>query len=460
MPFALPLIAWWQNGRLRRNDLLPVIPLLLLAGLFGANGLLYESNNPMSGPDSLADPSLLGRASMAGRALWFYLVTAFWPHPLTFLYPAWEPAGSWVAAVAPAGGFAALLGVTWWGRHAWGRSPFAVLLWFVLAVAPVLGFLDFGHLNFAPVADMYLYLALPALCAGTAAVFSRLAERAGPAVWLIPALLIAAEISTARHQASLYEDRERLYLNTLAINPGSRHAHNNLGTVYLRRGAFERARHHYERSLAAEAEVNTHANLGLVSLALDDLEGAERHYQNALAMAADHADSHTGLGNVDLALGNDAAAEDHYRQALQFAPHHAGAHGRLADLLQRSGRVDEAYEHLAGALEAATIQTTDAAELSEAHQAVGAHLADQGDLDAAIEHFQRAVRLTPEQARAHANLGLAQWKRGNLEAAMASLEAALARDPSHAAARAQLVRIRLERDAQRRSPRPPEAVEQ
>lgn len=118
VPLALPLIAWWQSGRLRRDDLLPLLPLFLLAGLFGATGLLYESNNPMSGPEALADPSVLGRASMAGRALWFYLATALWPHPLTFLYPAWEPVTGVIRALAPAFGFALLLALTWWQRQA------------------------------------------------------------------------------------------------------------------------------------------------------------------------------------------------------------------------------------------------------------------------------------------------------------------------------------------------------
>ena len=103
--------------------------------------------------------TLAERVLIAGRALWFYAGKLVWPAELAVIYPLWEiEAGSlagW-AYVAAAAGLALLL---WLGRERIGRGPLAEALYFALTLGPVLGFVDYGYMQFSFVADRFQYLA-------------------------------------------------------------------------------------------------------------------------------------------------------------------------------------------------------------------------------------------------------------------------------------------------------------
>ena len=58
--------------------------------------------------------------------------------------------------MAAAAGLALLL---WLGRERIGRGPLAEALYFALTLGPVLGFVDYGYMQFSFVADRFQYLA-------------------------------------------------------------------------------------------------------------------------------------------------------------------------------------------------------------------------------------------------------------------------------------------------------------
>ena len=450
LPALIPLVIWWRRGALRVRDLWPVLPILLLAALFGANGLDYENLNPVSRPDARMDSSFLGRTADAGRALGFYAGKAIWPHPLSFLYPHWNAAGGAGARTGYAilGGFSALVCVLCWARDRWGRGAFAALVWFGIGLAPVLGYLDFGHLRFSPVADHYQYLSLVAVCGFAAGVGTR-APRPAALLALTGVTLVA--LGLTHQQAALYIDRETIYLDTLAKNPGSWRAHNNLGSYYYSVGQFEQAAEYYATAVLRGGDVNTHANLGLARLALGDPSGALVKYANALEIDPNHADSHLGLGNVRLAQGQLAQAEVHFEEALQRNPSLTEAHAHLAALRQGAGDIEGAIQHFEAALGLEPGLAAEVQALANAHSELGVTLAERGEIDAAIEHFREAARLVPDQAPKFGNLGIALATRGDLEEASKAWEHALEIDPGYAPAQLELQKLR----AQRRAPRAP-----
>ena len=439
LPVLILLVVWWRRGRVEARDLWPVAPLLALALLFGINGIAYEQLNPVSAPDAPTDASFAGRTAAVGYAIWFYLEKAFWPSGLTFLYPHWELDASSPLAFAPIAAFAVLLAAAWWRRDAGGRAAFAALVWFAVGLAPILGYLDFGHLRFSPVADHHQYLSLVAVCGLAGCIGAR-----APKVLGVSALgaVAIAWFALTYHQAGLYHSPETIYLDTLAKNPGSWRARNNLGSFYLRRGDFESARESYAAALRIGGDVDTHANLGLARLAQDDLEGALQNYRDALAIDPDHARSHLGLGNVRLAQERPSEAIQHYRDALQRDPNFAEANARLADLLVRSGDLEAAIRHFSRALEQKPEMERERRALANAHSALGATLAARGELDAAIVHFRRAVALAPGEAQKLSNLGLALATAGELREAAHAYERALELDPTYQPARVQLGRLR------------------
>ena len=115
----------------------------------------YQSREVLS-----LDYSLIERTLIAARALWFYAGKLLWPSELAVIYPLWDVSASsdllaWgylIAAVS-------LMVALWHFRHKLGRGPLAGALFFVVTLSPVLGFVDYGYMQFAFVADRFQYLA-------------------------------------------------------------------------------------------------------------------------------------------------------------------------------------------------------------------------------------------------------------------------------------------------------------
>ena len=155
LPLALLLVQWWRGGRVTRLDLLRVAPLLVLGAAVAAADLaFYRGREELELGYTLAERMLI-----AGRALWFYAGKLVWPLELAVIYPLWEiDAGSlagWGYVMAAAGLALAL----WLLRGRIGRGPLAGALYFALTLGPVLGFVDYGYMQFSLVADRHQYLA-------------------------------------------------------------------------------------------------------------------------------------------------------------------------------------------------------------------------------------------------------------------------------------------------------------
>ena len=147
---------------------------------------------------------------IAGRALWFYAGKLLWPLELAVIYPLWEidarSLAGWAYVVAAAG-LALLL---WLGRERIGRGPLAGAMYFALTLGPVLGFVDFGYMQFSFVADRFQYLAGIAVLAvligaaahgvGKLAVGERVTSAAGAIAEMRPATVMR---STTRRRCSL-----------------------------------------------------------------------------------------------------------------------------------------------------------------------------------------------------------------------------------------------------------------
>ena len=98
------------------------------------------------------------RILIAGRSVWFYLATLFWPANLTFVYPRWQiESSAWRQYLFPLA-TAALLARC--GRCGSGREhPWRPLLFFGGTLFPVLGFFNLYTFRYSLVADHYQYLA-------------------------------------------------------------------------------------------------------------------------------------------------------------------------------------------------------------------------------------------------------------------------------------------------------------
>jgi protein O-mannosyl-transferase len=231
LPLAILIIFWWERGKLSwKRDVWPLIPFFLLgtaAGVFTA--WIERSLVGAQGADF--NYTIIERFLIAGRVIWFYLGKLIWPLDLIFVYPRWSISQTvgW-QYLYPAAAFLLLivlirLSLRW-------RAPLAGVLFFIVTLFPVLGFLNVYPFRYSLVADHFQYLAslgIITLAAAGIALLLKLGRHRGRPIgylWCL-ALVTSLAILTWR-QSAMYTNIETLWQTTIERNPKAWMAHNNL----------------------------------------------------------------------------------------------------------------------------------------------------------------------------------------------------------------------------------------
>ena len=236
LPVVLLGCAWWRRGRVARRDFLRVLPFAAMAAALGLVTIWYQYRNAI-GPHVVRSEGLAARAAMAGWAAWFYLYKALLPLKLCFVYPRWTASTSLLAFV-PGFLFLAMLFLFARYRRGWGRPFLFALGYFLVALLPVLGFLNISFMYYALVADRWQYTALIGVVALAAGLLAWIMERPGRAgqvaIAAAGALVLVCAGLTFR-QTHIYHDQETLWRDTAAKNPTAWIAYTNLGGLLFRR---------------------------------------------------------------------------------------------------------------------------------------------------------------------------------------------------------------------------------
>jgi len=453
VPLVFLLIAWWREPETWRRQIFPAAGALLLAAGGVALTIWREHVHELLDAPVPA-LSLLERALVAGRAVWFYAGKLVWPMHLMTVYPHWRIDGSLARQYAfPA---AALVGAAllWWYRQRIGRGPVVAVLTFWVLLVPALGFIPFDFQRLSYVADHFQYLAsmpLIALLVGTAVWgLGRLRERCrvgavreppeearriDTAGWgdsrIAPtsALLLIVLLATLTWQrASLYADEATVWRHDLAQDPQSWLAHTNLGDILQKDGRFSEALPHFAAAVRLNPNfASGHNFLGLELLRNGDARAALEHFATAARLKPDFASAYNNWGLALKALGRPADAIEKYRIAIQLKPDNYSAYNNWGAALASQGKLAKAVERyeLALALKPDAVDT---------HFNLGLTLLEQKRLDAAIEHFAAAVRLNPDLGVARFNLGETLLALGRADDAVPHLTVATRLMPTYAPA--------------------------
>ncbi len=354
LPAAMLLVLWLRKEPIDWRRLIQVAPFLCYGVGLGLLSVWCETHSGNYGEALRYSYGGAGRLLIATHALWFYAAKLAWPTHLTFSYPRWEinPRDPlqyiWLIACI------AVALLLWWRRNAIGRSPAAAVVFFVAALSPLLGFIPVYTFRFSFVADHYQYLASIGLIALFAAAVSSCAD-----TWqlgrnlrctLSASLLVVLGVLTWQ-QAHIYQDLETLWRDTIAKNPRSWLAQNNLGVVLSRLGRMSEAKEHFEQALRIEPDyAETHYCLGTVFLREGKVSDAIAQCEQALRLKPDYAQAHKNLGVALAQTGRSEEAIAHLEQALRIKPDYAEAHYDLGVVLAQVGRVPEAIAHYEQAL--------------------------------------------------------------------------------------------------------------
>ena len=484
LPVALLLWHWWRHGRVTLADGRRTLPFFLVGlGIALAEYAYSVGNNSIS-----FGYTPLERGLIAARALAFYAGKLLWPAGLTGIYPRWEPGIGDVLAWGCAIGFAAVVAVLWHWRRPLGRGPLAGVLFFAVALSPVLGFVDFGYMEFSFVADRYQYLAgigLIAVVAGAAGRACQLSlatlpeHRTQPARLAIgaagAAILAVAGLLTW-NQTGLYRNPGTFFTHVIAHNPQARHAHSNLGVYLAAEGHDREALAAYQiaherqpdnpdllnnigvlllnQDRHAEAIARFRAALRLnpqhqntmrnLAAALDSLgaqlsnqgrhEEAITRYREVLRLNPQHQDAMnnlaTMLSNIGVQRLNQGRHEEamaHFREALRLHPQHRDAMGNMARVLIDQGR----YAAALASMQQVIAHYPDDVQ---AHHLLGGLLSKQGRPEEAIAHFHEVLRLNPQHPTALRDIAGMRMNQGRYAEGLASAQQTIARDPDDAQA--------------------------
>jgi tetratricopeptide (TPR) repeat protein len=431
LPFVLVGCVWWKRGRIKPVDIWPTIPFFALSLCLGCVTVWFQYNRALGGHVGPTG-SFLSHCAEAGWAVWFYLYKILLPFGLTLIYPRWDINPSNVLSYLPSAALLICFGGFWRYRKGWGRPFLFGLGYFVVTLFPVLGFFHQGFYTFSRVANHWLYSSMPGVISLVVGGMSWGLETFSP--WLLrqhtlrlAALLVGLLALLTWKQCFVYQDNETLWRDTLARNPASWLADNNLGVALADRGEFDEAIALYRQALKLQPYYpDAHINLGRALAALGQIDEAIRHYREALRME-DNQRAHVYLGEILAAQGKHDEAILHYRESLRIQPSSAGTYNNLALSLAAMGKTDEAIAEYRKALQWDPY-------FAEAHNNLGLTLAAVGRFDEAVAEYREAIRLAPNRAGIYNNRGQALASQGKTKEAITSYEEALRVDPSYARA--------------------------
>ncbi len=351
LPLALALCHWWQHGRLRAGDLARLAPFAAVgAAIVLADTAYASSREPLALGWTLAE-----RVLIASQALWFYAGKLLWPAGLIVIYPHWPVRDAGLLAWGYPVALLALLAVLWLLRRRLGRGPLAGVLFFAVTLSPVLGFVDYGYMQFSFVADRYQYLAgigLLAVASGAAAVAAgalALPWRRGAAAAGAVAIAVLAVLTF--RQAELYRDGVTFFSHIVAHNPTARQAHRNLGEALVK---AERPQEALEAFLiAAELapeDARDRSNVGAGLVMLDRHDEAREHLRHALALDPRSTYALQNLAALETMRERYPQSLSLYRRLAEIVPHSPDAHHGMGTALYYLNRLEESLAALERAL--------------------------------------------------------------------------------------------------------------
>ena len=341
LPLALGILIWWRRRRLTMSEGLALIPFIVIAlVLIPLDIWLMHEADSGSYPLSWVD-----RCLVAGRAVWFYAAKLVWPANLTAIYPRWQiDAHHWAQYVYVVAMMGAVL-LLWLLRLRIGRAPLAAVLFFVVSLGPILGFIDFAYMGQSFVADRYQYLAsigpIVMFAALWAACFGRFraGRIAGP---MVGALLLAVLFALTFNHSAKYRDAQSLFGSVIDANPNSWQAHHNLGHDYLEKDRLEDAAEYLTAALRLYPNAKSYHSLGLARAKQKRVEEAIDLFEKALELDPDRSDSRKNIALAMLVSGEHDEAAARFAELLRRDSQDVMSRRYLGEALMRIGQARRA----------------------------------------------------------------------------------------------------------------------
>lgn len=302
------------------------------------------------------------------------------------------------------------------------RRELFFLLWFFIALAPVIVF--FRQIGLNVFAERYLYLPGAGFCAWLALELDRIRRR-HVYVAAVGVAALSYCVLTVRRNA-VWSSRMSLWQATVSASPDASLARNNLGAEYYKAKRYAEAEAEYREAIRLMYDNPTpRVNLALMYQRKKRYAEALAECDAALRIRPDYADAYAARGAIYAAMENLPAALAEYERARRAQPLSPAILVSLGQAYLQAGDGVRAEETILGALRLKP-------ENPEAHAALAAVCEKRGDAQGARAELERALAAKPDFTEAHINLGALYGREGDRDRAMAEFRTALDLDPESA----------------------------
>jgi len=272
------------------------------------------------------------------------------------LYPMWTVDPSSPMQYLPWLVLMGTIGWCWTRRAGWGRHALLGLGFFLINLAPFIGFTAAAYMDLTWVMDHVLYLPMIGLIglvvAGLGQIDGKLSASIRPIGRGITAIIMGLLAWESHAYAGIYIDQVALWTHEVQHNPESFVGHLNLGHVFELKEDAPQAMEQYEQASKINPDkADPYYDIGNLFMETGRFSEAVAPYQQALKIDPNHADAHCNLGIIFFKLNRFPEAIEQYRQALRIKPHDAETHGNLGVALMQTGQISEAIEQFQQGLE-------------------------------------------------------------------------------------------------------------
>ncbi|HBF34882.1 TPA: hypothetical protein DDW35_10015, partial [Candidatus Sumerlaeota bacterium] len=245
-PLIALLFSWWRTEQPQFRNACRLIPFLLFALPLSFIVNMTQASKITPDYQEVLNLSLLQKILLAGNNIVFYIGKLLWPLKHVPFYPRWQINPTHLALyLAPTAIFITLV-VLWMLRKRIGRGPFAALMFYLIGLSTILGFVPWSLMTITYTQDHYQYLA----CIGPFLLFSYAFDtcmlRFVPQPrWVICQtlmfLLLLPLAFIAHKHACLYNDEETLFAENYRIYPTMSDVTLNYGEGLLKNGKLQEA---------------------------------------------------------------------------------------------------------------------------------------------------------------------------------------------------------------------------
>ncbi len=440
-PAILLLYAWWKRGKIGWSDLRASLPFFFVSVIL-ASMTMYAGSQfthiHSASPDAAAKPmaSIYSQLALMSLAISYYFSKYFLPISLLPIYPPWSVNPPSLLDFLPGLFFGSGIFWIWSKRESWGRHALLGLLFYVIALSPVLSLIitrsttmtwSLDHLVYIPIVGL---IGLSVACLGQAQ--SHLPKPIRPyGIFLVTATVLLFSFSSHRY-AGAFINSEALWSYCLKHGPESWQARRYLGMALVQDGRIYEGMEQYKLALRINPDsVAIYNNMGEALLKTDQYSEATKELEQALSLNPDYLQAHYNLGESFRLQGQILEAIEQYREAIRIYPGYAVAHHKLADCLVRSGDISGSLDEYDRTLQ---LDPDD----FEAQNNLGGMLFKAGRTDEAMDHFAASLKINPDDPITHNNMGICLAKRGQIAEAIEQFEIALKIKPDYMSAQRNL----------------------